>query len=210
MKKILMIIGLAALLASCTYKEDYTPRYLQYNLSTFNVNMMDCSASSVVGILTHADAARKDTILNAAYDTTFVSYSTSAGYGYYDFVSEINIVRDAADSTWTFATTADAKNIAFTGTVKMQRRDSRGNPVFEAAYSGSYTEDGGFSATYASDGKVSMYWMENNYYNPYYGSLNYTLFKDGKITLTTFYNGEKLDDNTVVLSGGDASYLKGE
>ena len=166
MKKILMIIGLAALLASCTYKEDYTPRYLQYNLSTFNVNMMDCSASSVVGILTHADAARKDTILNAAYDTTFVSYSTSAGYGYYDFVSEIGIVR-AADSTWTFSTTANAKNIAFTGTVKMLRRDSRGNPVFETDYSGTYTEDGGFSATYASAGKIRMYWMENNYYNTY-------------------------------------------
>ncbi len=212
MKKILCIIGLAVLMASCTYKEDGSPRYLQYNLASFNVSMMDCSATSVVGMLSHADAAQKDTILKAGYDSTFVSYS-ALGYfdGNYNLYSEVKVFLSGTDSTWTFATTDKAQSIDFAGTVKMLGRDSRGNPVFEAEYLGTYTESGGFTADFASTGKIKMYWEEVNYYSAYYGaSLTYALFKDGKITLTTYYNGDKLDDSVVMLAGDSVSYGKAE
>ena len=207
MKKILLLSAFALLLASCKLDNSYEIRRTDYNLANFNMQLESITAASAVYVLTNIDDAVKDTILRAGYDSVFVAYADNY-YGSVRATSEMQLTLSSpVDSTWNFVSTATDPNLQFSGSLRMTGRSSAGHPIFSGSWNGTYKEKDGYTADFGSDGNVVFYW-ERNAYQSYYGSSNlyYTLNRDGKIKMTTWYDGKKLDESTVTFKGTDYSF----
>ena len=202
MKKIISIMMIAALAASCSYKSDSPSMRTKDNLAYFSNSIVNSSATAAVLVLCDTDGNALDSILSASFDTLVTADAFKERFGY--AASEMTITL-TADSTWTFASTGTGV-LSFIGTLHMTGRAEDKSPYLDAEYNGLYDEGNGFNASFNST-LLKYYWGYVPTYYEGYGYYNqFTLMREGDTYLTTYQNTIKLDDLKLTYKGSETEY----
>ena len=202
MKKIISIMMIAALAASCTYKSDDPSMRTPDNLAYLCNSLVNSSVTAAVLVLCDTDDDNIDCILSAPFDTLVTADAFKDRFGY--VASEMNITL-TADSTWTFASNGTGQ-LAFSGTLRMTGRATDKSPLISATYNGVYDEGNGFTADFSSP-NIDFNWEYVPSYYEGYGYYNqYTLMRKGKAYLTTYNNSVKLDDFNLSYEKSEIKY----
>ena len=202
MKKIISVLIIAALAASCTYDSDNPSMRTPDNLAYLSNTLVNSSVTAAVLVLCDADDDDLDRILTAPFDTLVTPDAFKDRFGYAP--SEMSITL-TADSTWTFSSTGTGI-LAFNGTLHMTGRATDKSPLISAAYNGFYDEGNGFTANFNST-LIKFYWGYVPTYYEGYGYYNqFTLMREGEAHMTTYQNATKLDDFKITYNGSDLKY----
>ena len=202
MKKIILVLMIAALAASCTYKSDYPSLKTKDNLAYFSNSLVNSSVTAAVLVLCDVDGNDLDTILTASFDTLVTEEAFKDRFGY--AATEMTITL-TADSTWTFTSTGTGV-LSFSGTLHMTGRAEDKSPLLSAAYNGVYDEGNGFTADFNST-LLKFYWGYIATYYEGYGYYNqFTLMREGEAYTTTYQNAVKLDDLKLTYKGAEIEY----
>ena len=203
MKKLFLILTIAAVSASCTYNSNDPSRRTVDNLAFLNNSILNSTVTAAALVLCETDGSKLDYILSASFDTLVTA---DAFKNHFDYSASEMTITLTADSTWTFASTGNGV-LSFIGTLHMTGRNKDDkSPYLSAEYTGLYDEGNGFTAEFTSP-LMKLYWGYVPTYYEGYGYYNqFTLMREGESYLTTYYNAAKLDEFKSTYKGTAVEY----
>lgn len=199
MKKYLSIfIVCIAAMISCTVQKDNTSNRSDENLAQFATNLCSVSSDDVIVTLTSLLRDTSVTLFKDGFDTTVAANT---------FKDSLHLtLLSIPDSLMNVSSVGD-KGITFSGTVKLNGRDTDGQPLWLWKVGGSYSEKNDLSCTFdAGDEGLSYLWTKY-YYIHDYGTVDsvFVAAKTGVFTVETMSGTEILDKIQLTFKGKDGS-----